>query len=53
MSYALPETGYVRLSQIVGNLKADPPYHRLSTQLIERKLRKGYEESAEELALHI
>lgn len=21
----LPETGYVRLSQIIGNLKADPP----------------------------
>jgi prophage regulatory protein len=25
MSHTLPETGYVRLSQIVGNLKADPP----------------------------
>lgn len=25
MSQTLPETGYVRLSQIVGNPKADPP----------------------------
>lgn len=23
--YSLPETGYVRLSQIIGNPKADPP----------------------------
>jgi len=25
MKNSLPETGYVRLSQIIGNLKADPP----------------------------
>ncbi len=25
MTHTLPETGYVRLSQIVGNPKADPP----------------------------
>ena len=25
MTYHLPETGYLRLSQIVGNPKADPP----------------------------
>ncbi len=25
MASPLPESGYVRLSQIVGNLKADPP----------------------------
>ena len=25
MRHTLPETGYVRLSQIVGNPKADPP----------------------------
>lgn len=25
MFFSLPETGYVRLSQIIGNPKADPP----------------------------
>ena len=30
MTYHLPETGYLRLNQIVGNPKADPPIPPLS-----------------------